>query len=155
MVLIKHYLIKMIIEKFREDQAEACSKIMIDCINNSLHYTGDNKDFMLMVSQPKEVIKKAHKIDFFVYMEEGKVLGMGGFEEGEIKTMFVDPTLQKKGVGSKILKSLMELGRLRNFEKLFLKSSPEAEKFYERHGFKKIRDDYAYDFHSIIMEKIL
>jgi N-acetylglutamate synthase-like GNAT family acetyltransferase len=141
------------IRKFNIKDAEEASKIMLECIEKSLNYKGKNKEFMITMSSPEKIIEKSKKLDFFIKENDGKIIGTGCFDEGEIRTMFVFPEMQGKGFGKEILEFLVEFAKNKGHKKVFLYSSPEAEGFYKKYGFKKINDNYDFDFHSIYMEK--
>ena len=143
------------IRKFEEKDAEKASKIMLECIDKSLHYEDKNKEFMVAMSQPDKIIEKSLKLDFFVNEKDGTVIGTGAFDKGEIRTMFILPEMQGKGLGKEMLFFLVNYAKEKGFQKVFLNSSEEAEDFYQRQGFKKIRDDYEFDFHTIHMEKLI
>lgn len=143
------------IRRFENKDAEKCSEIIFECIEKSLSYEGENKRFMIEMSSPENLIEKSKKRDLFVFEEDKIILGTGGLDKDEIKTMFVNPSFQKRGIGSKILNFLIDFAKTKGYSRAWCKASPEAEIFYSKNGFKKIRDDYEYDFHSIIMEKKL
>lgn len=142
------------IRPFKEEDARRCSKIMLDCINQNLKsLTKENKTFMIKVSQPESLIKKSNEVKLFVYEKEGKILGTGAFGDGEIRTMFVHPEIQGESIGKEILEFLISLAKSKGFKRVFLKSSFEAEKFYEKQGFQKIEENNDFDFITILMEK--
>ncbi len=144
------------IKQFEKEDSQKCSKIMLDCIDKNLKsLTKKNRDFMIKCSQPENLIEKSKEVLLFVYEEDGKILGTGAFDSGEIRTMFVNPALQRKGIGKQILKFLIELAKSKENKKVFLKSSPEAEGFYRKQGFKKIKENNDFDFRTIEMEKII
>lgn len=140
------------IRRFNERDAQECSKLFIECIEKSLDYKGKNKEFMILMSQPDKIIEKSNKCEMFVYEDKKRIIGTGVLDNGEIRTMFVLPELQRKGIGTKILNYLINLAREKGYKKTFLKSSPVAEGFYKKNNFNKIKDDYSYDFHTIEME---
>lgn len=141
------------IRRFEKYDAEVCSKIMCDCIEKSLNYESKNKKFMILMSSPENIIDKSDKINFFVFELEGKILGTGGLDKNEIKTMFIDIESQNKGIGSQMIIFLEKLAKENGYDNVWCKSSPEAEMFYRKKGLVKIKDDYEYDFHSIFMKK--
>jgi len=142
------------IRKFKNSDAKECREIMLNCIDKNLtSLTKDNKDFMIKCSQPENLIKKSREVSFFVYEEKGKIIGTGAFDEGEIRTMFIHPELQKKGRGRKILNFLIELAKSKGYKKVFLKSSPEAEEFYKKQRFKRTGEKNDFNFKTIEMEK--
>ncbi|MFH1787167.1 MAG: GNAT family N-acetyltransferase [archaeon] len=144
------------IRLFKQKDAKQCSKIMLDCIENNLKsLTKENKAFMIEVSQVEELIKKSNEIQLFVYEKNNEILGTGAFDNGEIRTMFIKPFLQGKGLGKEIINFLINLAKKKNFKKIFLKASPEAEKFYEKQGFKKTGENNDFNFRTILMERLI
>ena len=140
------------IRKFKIEDALGASKVILECIEKSLNYKQKNKEFMIAMSQPEKLIEKSLKLDFFVKEHNGKIIGTGCFDKGEIRTMFVLPKLQGKGFGKEILQFLIKYAKSKGYKNIFLYSSPEAEGFYNKFGFIKIKDNYDFDFHSIYME---
>jgi len=145
------------IRKFKNKDAAQCSKIILNCIEKSLNYKNKekNKAYMIAKSQPDKIIEKSQKIDLFVNEKNNQIVGTGGFNNGEIKTMFVLPDIQCKGFGKEMIEFLINYAKEKGFQKVFLKSSLEAEGFYRKQGFNKIKDLYEFDFHNIYMEKEL
>jgi len=142
------------IRKFKDDDAEECSKIMLNCIGkNLISLNKKNRDFMIKCSLPESLIKKSKEVFLFVYEKDGKIFGTGAFDKGEIRTMFVNPLLQKKGIGKKMLNFLIDFAKSKNYKKVFLKSSLEAEKFYGKQRFKKTGENNDFNFRTIEMEK--
>ena len=88
---------------------------------------------------------------YFVAEIEDKIIGAGGinFDEnnktGKISWDFIDPKFQGKGVGEKLLKHRIQiLKSMNNVEKITVRTSQLAYKFYEKNGFtlKEIIKDY-------------
>lgn len=141
------------IRPFKKEDAERCSKIMLKCIKQFDSYTKENKDFLIKMSQIDKLIEKAQKTMFYVYEKDGEILGTGVFNNGEIRTMFIDPKHQRKGIGKKILGFLIKLAKSKGYNKVWVGVNPDAEKFYKKQGFKKIREENDFNFRTIIMEK--
>ena len=141
------------IRLFKDKDAKDCSEIMLKCIGQFKNYSRENKKFLVKVSQPNSLIEKSKNLLFYVYEKEGKILGTGAFDKGEIRTMFVDPEHQKKGIGQKILDFLIKQTKSKDCTKVWLGANPEAEGFYKKKGFRKIREDNEFNFRTIIMEK--
>src|SRR3989344_3323076 len=53
------------------------------------------------VNRPKSFLERLKKRAYFVAEEKNtkKILGIAGLEKNEVKTFYVDPRFQKKGVG--------------------------------------------------------
>ena len=61
-------------------------------------------------------------------------------ETGEVDAVFVDPAAHGQGVGRALLAALEAMARERDVEKLFLSASLNAVAFYERAGFRALRE---------------
>ena len=64
---------------------------------------------------------------------------MGALDGNEVKRVYIDPNDQGKGVGSKIMTYLENLAVKNRLKFLITDSSPNAEKFYQNHGFKPLK----------------
>jgi len=143
------------IRRFKEEDAKECSKILLRCIDQSLSLKGENLNFMIKKSQPKSLIEKSKKVLLFVYEENGKILGTGALDNDEIRTMFVKPEKQREGIGIKMLNFLIKEAKSKGFKRVWLKSSPKAEEFYQKQGFRRIRVRTDFNFKTIEMEKVI
>lgn len=141
------------IKKFKEEDAKRCSEIMLDCIDKNLSYEGENKNFMIKMSSPENIIEKARKTNFFVLVDGGIIIATGVLDKNEIRTMFVDPRYQGKGYGKKMLEFLMDFAVEKSYGLVRLNASPEAEGFYAKNGFIKKGERFDYGFHVVDMEK--
>lgn len=73
----------------------------------------------------------------FVEEEDGSVLGFSGVHEGELTHLYVDPSEQNRGVGSRLL----EHAKTESPGGLLLwvfQKNEGARRFYERHGFRLV-----------------
>jgi len=143
------------IKKFKEEDAKRCSEIMLDCIDKNLNYERENRNFMIKMSSPENIIKKARNTDFFVLFDKGIIIATGVFDQNEIRTMFVDPKYQGKGYGKKMLEFLINLAIEKGYDLVHLNASPEAEAFYLKQGFKTTGEKNDFNFRTILMEKKL
>jgi len=94
-----------------------------------------------------------------VAYEGSDVLGVGALDGTEIKRVFVSPPVQRRGIGSAIVAELGQEARRRGALVLELQASPSSESFYERHGYRSIREERTAngdaEFIHIRMEKRL
>ena len=56
------------------------------------------------------------------------------------KAVFTLPQYTGKGLGSQIIEAIKSEARGRGFEQLTLSSTPNAQTFYEKHGFKLMQE---------------
>jgi len=103
----------------------------------------------------------APDIRFFAAAEAGKTLGCGALAVrdgyGEVKSMFTAETARGRGVGDRILTTLISVARLEGLPLLRLEtghSLDAALRLYERHGFRACAPfgDYRDDPLSQFME---
>jgi amino-acid N-acetyltransferase len=79
-----------------------------------------------------------HLDDFFVYKEEGRIIGVGGLEkrgvDGLVRSIAVNPSNQNKGVGESIYKSI-ELQAYRSGINTLYLLTESAVKYFIKYGF--------------------
>ncbi len=104
---------------------------------------------------------RAQEIEFFVSLDTAakKVVGIIGLRDNELKTFFVDPDYQGKGIGRLLYNKLEQVARERRIDKLILFGSPLGEPAYLKFGFHKIKtvmnDLEGIEFEDAYMEKEL
>ena len=77
-----------------------------------------------------------HCRHFIALNNAGIVLGCGRLTpEGQIGRMAVRATLRQSGIGSAILKHILESSRRSGRKDLFLHAQKNAQQFYTKHGF--------------------
>lgn len=86
-------------------------------------------------------VKRMKIIDYFVAEDlvNNKIVGVIGLQNNQLRTFFVDPDYQGKGVGSLLFQYLESYAKNRKFKELYLEGSPIGEPFYEHFGFVKIK----------------
>lgn len=86
-----------------------------------------SKDSLLYINET------LHKCENTVFEENGRVLGIISVSSDFIEGLFVDPKHWKRGIGSALLKSVLEKKvslRLQVYE-----NNINAVRFYQKHGF--------------------
>ena len=100
----------------------------------------------------------------FVLIEEANaILAMGALrivtdKVAEIKRMRVETSLQRRGLGQKILDHLMQHAKLMGIERVILDTSEvqiAAQNFYEKNGFTEYKRDKWNGIIIIFYEKYL
>ena len=105
------------------------------------YYTKKQIDVWLEGRTPEGYHEGINKGDMYVAEDQGKMLGFGHVVPGEIVAIFVDPSSHKKGVGKLLLEYGLKIA-LKGHKKVKVESTVNAEGFYRKHGFVKIRDDF-------------
>jgi len=73
-----------------------------------------------------------------------QIVGFGGIDleaVEQVKWLYVTPSHQGTGLGSRILERLEEIGWSEGCKVLRLHSAPGAEQFYRRHGYEAVKPD--------------
>ena len=104
-------------------------------------------------------------VAFFVAYEDGMPAGCGGLralsaDEAEIKRMYVTPAHRGTGISIALLEALEAYGRETGLTRLVLETGnlqPDAIRFYEREGYRRIPNfgAYADSERSVCYEKAL
>ena len=77
---------------------------------------------------------KSHMDQMWVYDDNGIVKGFLWVDDKQIKKLFVEPVLQSRGIGAKLLEhAVSELGATYLWA---LEKNTRAIAFYKRHGFR-------------------
>jgi putative acetyltransferase len=87
----------------------------------------------------------AHEVTFWSAWLDGKLCGCGAFKAlsavaGEVKSMHTRPAYLRQGVGQAVLDAIVQAGRERGYEKLYLETGTgqpfaAAHALYLRNGF--------------------
>jgi GNAT superfamily N-acetyltransferase len=84
-------------------------------------------------------VNKAKDIEYFVAKDENTVTGIIGLKNNELRTFFVDPDFQGKGIGRQLYNYLENKAKERGIQKLILEGSPLGEPIYLKFGFIKLK----------------
>jgi len=130
----------MQIKTANPDHAKELHRIHTDAVNKvcQTFYTEKQTKVWLKGRSP-EGYKGIEKGEMYIAEEDGKIIGFGHAIPGEILAIYVDPVFHKKGVGKLLLEHGLKMA-LKNHKKVKVESALNAEGFYEKHGFVKIKD---------------
>lgn len=92
------------------------------------------------VAIPPEQIVKGR---LFVAELDGAIIGFAAVEpredgEGELDALFVDPHMQRRGIGRALIEYCAEFSRKQGSAALHVVGNPHAKNFYEECGFEEI-----------------
>ena len=91
----------------------------------------------------------------FVATIGSRLVGTASLDGSVVRTVFVAPDVQARGIGKLLMAEIERIARERNIGSLTVPSSVTAERFYARLGFRAMRDSYHGDERTIIMERSL
>jgi GNAT superfamily N-acetyltransferase len=104
---------------------------------------------------PDAVRELIAKRAVFVATSGDRVVGTASLDGSVVRTVFVAPDVQARGIGKLLMAEIERTARERNIPSLTVPSSVTAETFYARLGFNAVRDSYHGDERTIIMERLL
>jgi N-acetylglutamate synthase-like GNAT family acetyltransferase len=102
-----------------------------------------------------KVAQRLNERDVFVCLEGQRIVGTIGLGGNQLRSLFVEPDLQGKGVGVRLVAHLEAHARKAGVAELLLSSSITARGFYERLGYRLIRFDERDDGSTFLMSKTL
>lgn len=129
----------MIIRQFRESDAKDVSDIIRLCfltLNLGL-YTKEAIELQTEANSATNLIKNSTEVKYYVVIDKNHIIGIGGYDKQKVRTMFIAPSYQRRGVGKTLLQRILKDAKKDGIEKLESWSTHYAESFYARNGFEK------------------
>jgi len=140
-----------------EDDAEAISEVILRALRetNAKHYSREIIARVERSFSPTAVLQLISRRKVFVATLGSRVVGTASLEGSVVRTVFVTPDAQARGLGKRLMAEIERTAREGHIPLLTVPSSITAEPFYARLGFKAVRDSYHGDERTIIMERSL
>ncbi|PDT91728.1 GNAT family N-acetyltransferase [Bradyrhizobium sp. Y36] len=141
----------------REDDADGISAVILRALRetNARDYTDAIIERIARSFGPETVRQLIGTRTVFVATIDSRVVGTAGLDGSVVRTVFVAPDIQARGIGKRLMAEVERTARERNIPALTLSSSVTAEAFYARLGFRTVRDSYYDDERTIVMEREL
>ena len=124
-------------------------------LSNAGDYAAPVVELICANYAPDKVAQRLLERDVFVCLEGHRIVGTIGLESDRLRSLFVEPGLQGKGVGARLVAHLEAHARQAGVAELHLSSSITARGFYERLGYRLIRFDERHDGSTFLMSKML
>jgi N-acetylglutamate synthase-like GNAT family acetyltransferase len=93
--------------------------------------------------------------DVFVAEMDNRVVGTASLDGQALRTMFVLPNVQGRGIGRLLVQRIERVARERQLAILTVPATVTAEAFYARLGFTAVREAYHGEERTIVMERLL
>lgn len=115
-----------------EANAERLSRIVVDCLVKVNTRDYDDKDIGKMIPEfrPDTIKDKIINPGTIIALRGAKIVGTGTLEGEYIRTVFVDPSYIRRGIGRQIMGELEKTAKANGCEKVSLNSSLTARDFY-------------------------
>ncbi|WP_234684880.1 GNAT family N-acetyltransferase [Bradyrhizobium monzae] len=140
-----------------DDDAADISAVILRALRetNAKDYTDEIIARVEQSFSPKAVRSLIAARTVFVATIGNRLVGTASLDGSVVRTVFVAPDIQARGIGKALIAEIEQIARARNIAALTVPSSVTAETFYARLGFKAVRDSYHGDERTIIMERLL
>ncbi|MCA1427253.1 MULTISPECIES: GNAT family N-acetyltransferase [Bradyrhizobium] len=140
-----------------DDDAAAISAVILRALRetNAKDYTAEIIARIEPSFGPDAVRRLIGQRTVFVATIGGRLVGTASLDGSVVRTVFVAPDVQARGIGKLLMAEIERTARERNIPSLTVPSSVTAETFYARLGFNAVRDSYYGDERTIIMERVL
>lgn len=145
------------IRRAASSDAEEVSRVILRALRetNARDYPPDVITAVAVNFSPQRVAEKLATRRSCVAGLGGAVVGTASLDGRMIRSVYVDPAHQGKGIGARLMDVLEALARAEGATMLSVPSSVTAEGFYRKRGFVLVRDEFQGDERTIIMQKHL
>ena len=145
------------IRRATADDAPAISTVVMNTIriSNSQDYPASVIERVVSNFSPEAVCQLIDKRTVWVALKDGVVVGTASLEGDTMKTVFVSPSTQGLGIGSRLMMTVEDVARGQSLKLLRVPASMTARRFYARLGFGDVREVLYGEEHTFLMEKSL
>jgi N-acetylglutamate synthase-like GNAT family acetyltransferase len=133
------------------------SRVIIRALRetNAKDYTPDIIARVELSFSPAAVERLIDQRDVFVAEMDNRVVGTASLDGQALRTMFVLPDVQGRGIGRLLVQRIERVARERQLAILTVPATVTAEAFYARLGFTAVREAYHGEERTIVMERVL
>jgi putative acetyltransferase len=124
-------------------------------LSNASDYAAEVVALISANYAPDKVAQRLVERDVFVCLDGPRIVGTIGLGGDKLRSLFVEPGRQGRGVGARLVAHLEAHARKAGVIELHLSSSITARGFYERLGYRLIRFDEREDGSTFLMSKTL
>ncbi|SNT64398.1 Predicted N-acetyltransferase YhbS [Tardiphaga sp. OK246] len=137
--------------------AAGISRVIIRALRetNAKDYTADIIARVELSFSPAAVERLIDQRDVFVAEMDNRVVGTASLDGQALRTMFVLPDVQGRGIGRLLVQRIERVARERQLGILTVPATVTAEAFYARLGFTAVREAYHGEERTIVMERVL
>ncbi len=134
----------MEIRQLREEDAAEVSALIAETLRttNIKDYLSEYIENDIKVLQPQNILERASRMHFYVFCEDGKIVGCGAIgpfwgktDESSLFTIFVLPEYQGRGIGRKIIQTLEADEYFLRAKRVEIPASITATPFYRKMGY--------------------
>lgn len=142
-----------LIRRATPGDAQAISKVVIAALRES-NARDYSPEVIAQVEQnfcPTSIMALMKQRQMYVAVVEQHVVGTASLDQAVVRSVFVSPRHQGRGIGQQLMARLMEAAIAAQVEELRVPSSLTAESFYAQLGFHTVRDEFHGAERTVIM----
>jgi len=130
----------MQIRDFKKEDAAPASSLIRECFEklDICGHTPKGIELQIAGNSPENLVKRAETTKYFVTVAHDEVVGIGGYDRQKIHTLFVDVSHHRKGIGKKLLDTILREAKKEGIKSLSTWSTMFAEPFYASAGFQRV-----------------
>jgi len=145
------------IRQAHSDDAQAISRVIVEAVrkSNGQDYPASVIESVVANFTPERLIELLEQRLVFVAVLDGKIVGTGALDGNAVRSLFITPAQQRKGIGQALMSRIEKAALERCVEALLVPSSLTAESFYARLGYSVVRKQLHGEERTLIMTKPL
>lgn len=133
---------EMPVREFRKGDEDGCAEVVRKALEADKTLSQQELEWLVKHEAEGTYLKKANSLDSIMLFEEnGKILGVVGLKGNQLKSLYILPEYQNRGIGTKLAKAIEQKAGQKGVKKIWMEANPDAVKFYNRLGYKKVRND--------------
>jgi ribosomal protein S18 acetylase RimI-like enzyme len=145
---------QIMIRRATAEDSEAVYEIVLRALRetNARDYPASVID-RLVLTLPNKVASNLDAWHAFVAVVAGRVVGTGSLSGQTVSSVYVHPDYQRGGVATRLMDAVENAAIAQSVRTLSVQSSVTAQQFYEKRGFKIVREGLFDDERTIVMSK--
>ena len=109
----------------------------------------------LILTLPEKVASNLDAWHSFVAIVDGRVVGTASLSGDTVKSVFVHPDYQRRGVATKLMGAVENAALAQSVRALNVQSSITALPFYAKWGFDIVREQFYGEERTVVMSKAI
>ena len=124
-------------------------------VSNSKDYDQQSIDLLCSIFEPKQVAERIANEHILLCFAGGDLIGTAGLRRDYLRSMFIEPTYQRQGLGKALVENIEEIARQNAISEIMVHSSVTARQFYDTLGYKFVEFQSYPEGPFVLMRKAL
>ena len=131
----------MNIRPFTDGDAAEASVLITTCLRDvtSEAYSEEAISHICAEYTPEGLIEKSRTGPMLVAEEDGRIVATARLENDTVFTVYVDPTMHRRRIGSRIMDAIEEHARKSGLRSVRVEAFVSSTGFYARRGYESVR----------------